>query len=120
MVRLGAALLVGVFGCVTMLASAEVTSSSATISLPINEIHGPKPIKSFAPQSSKSPIAPTLTPKISQADAANIVRKEVDGQVMGVNLQKTDNSLIYAVKILDDGRMRTLHVDGITGQLMSR
>lgn len=60
------------------------------------------------------PLPPTLSP----AQAAALVRNQFGGQVMSVNTQRRDAGIIYGVKLLNDGRMRVIHVDGQTGQLL--
>jgi len=65
-------------------------------------------------------IAPTATePSISPAEAAELVRNKVGGQVMSVNTQQEDTGVVYGVKVLNAGRMRVIHVDGQTGQLLN-
>lgn len=65
-------------------------------------------------------IAPTAPePKLSPAEAAELVRNKVGGQVMSVNTQQVDNGVIYGVKVLNAGRMRVINVDGQTGQLLN-
>ncbi len=58
-------------------------------------------------------------PKLSPAQAAALVRSKVGGQVMSVNSQRSDSGIIYGVKVLNDGRMRVINVDGQTGQLLN-
>jgi uncharacterized membrane protein YkoI len=65
-------------------------------------------------------IAPTATePKLSPAEAAELVRNKVGGQVMSVNTQQDDTGVVYGVKVLNAGRMRVINVDGQTGQLLN-
>ncbi len=65
-------------------------------------------------------IAPTASePSISPAEAAELVRNEVGGQVMSVNTQQDDTGVVYGVKVLNAGRMRVINVDGQTGQLLN-
>ncbi len=65
-------------------------------------------------------VSPQLpTPKLSPAEAAELVRKKVGGQVMSVNTQQHDSGVVYGVKVLNDGRMRVIHVDGQTGRLLN-
>ena len=65
-------------------------------------------------------IAPTAPePKLSPAEAAELVRNKVGGQVMSVNTQQDDTRVVYAVKVLNAGRMRVINVDGQTGQLLN-
>lgn len=65
-------------------------------------------------------IAPTVTePSISPAEAAELVRNKVGGQVMSVNIQQEDTGVVYGVKVLNAGRMRVINVDGQTGQLLN-
>lgn len=63
------------------------------------------------------PIAPE--PSISPAEAAELVRNKVGGQVMSVNTQQDDTRVVYGVKVLNAGRMRVINVDGQTGQLLN-
>ncbi len=65
-------------------------------------------------------IAPTAPePSISPAEAAELVRNKVGGQVMSVNTQQDDTGVVYGVKVLNAGRMRVINVDGQTGQLLN-
>lgn len=65
-------------------------------------------------------IAPTaVEPKLSPAEAAELVRNKVGGQVMSVNTQQDDTRVVYGVKVLNAGRMRVINVDGQTGQLLN-
>lgn len=58
-------------------------------------------------------------PKFTPAEAAELVRNKVGGQVMGVNTLHNDQGVIYGVKVLNAGRMRVIKVDGQTGQLLN-
>lgn len=58
-------------------------------------------------------------PKLSPAEAAELVRNKVGGQVMSVNVRNNDSGIIYGVKVLNAGRMRVINVDGQTGQLLN-
>lgn len=60
------------------------------------------------------------TPNYSPADAADKVRAKVGGQIINVNTQHHDNGVIYNVKVLNSGRMKIIHVDGQTGQLLNK
>lgn len=62
----------------------------------------------------------TPEPEISPAEAAEVVRKKVGGQVMSVNTQRRESGVVYGVKVLNDGRMRVIHVDGHTGRLLNQ
>ena len=64
-------------------------------------------------------IAPPPEPTLSPAEAAELVRKKIGGQVMSVNTQHQDTGVVYGVKVLNDGRMRVINVDGQTGRLLS-
>jgi hypothetical protein len=59
-------------------------------------------------------------PKLSPAEAAEVVRNKVGGQVMSVNTQQNDTGVVYGVKVLNAGRMRIINVDGQTGQLLNQ
>jgi len=61
------------------------------------------------------PPVPTLSP----AEAAELVREQVGGQVMSVSTQQSETGVIYGVKVLNDGRMRVINVDGQTGRLLN-
>jgi hypothetical protein len=74
------------------------------------------PSNSFSDNGSR---APEATPKFSPAQAATLVRAKVGGQVMSVNTQRSASRIIYGVKVLDDGRMRVIHVDAQTGELLN-
>lgn len=63
--------------------------------------------------------SPPVAPKISPAEAAELVRKKVGGQVMSVHTQQNDTGVVYGVKVLNAGRMRVINVDGQTGQLLN-
>jgi hypothetical protein len=63
---------------------------------------------------------PTPAPKLSPAEAAELVRNKVGGQVMSVNTQENDTGVVYGVKVLNAGRMRVINVDGQTGQLLNQ
>lgn len=63
------------------------------------------------------PTAPE--PSISPAEAAELVRNKVGGQVMSVNTQQDDTGVTYGVKVLNAGRMRVINVDGQTGKLLN-
>lgn len=67
------------------------------------------------PDSIKSTPAPALSP----AEAAELVRNKVGGQVMSVNTQHNEKGVVYGVKVLNAGRMRIINVDGQTGQLLN-
>lgn len=69
---------------------------------------------------SKSISADPVQPKLSPAQAAALVRTKVGGQVMSVNSQRSESGVIYGVKVLNDGRMRVINVDGQTGQLLNQ
>lgn len=62
---------------------------------------------------------PAPSPKISPAEAADLVRRQVGGQVMSVSTQHKDSGVVYGVKVLNAGRMRVIHVDGQSGQLLN-
>lgn len=66
-------------------------------------------------------IAPPPTqPTISPAEAAELVRNKVGGQVMSVNTQEDDSGIVYGVKVLNAGRMRVISVDAQTGQVLNQ
>ncbi|MDQ2076287.1 PepSY domain-containing protein [Marinimicrobium sp. ABcell2] len=59
--------------------------------------------------------------QIAAADAAEIVRKQYGGRVMGVEARQRDGRVIYQVRILqENGRMRTVRVDGNSGKIITR
>ncbi|WP_039914939.1 PepSY domain-containing protein [Cellvibrio mixtus] len=58
-------------------------------------------------------------PKITPAQAADLVRRATGGQVMSINSQQTETGVIYGVKVLNSGRMRVVRVDGQTGQILN-
>lgn len=65
-------------------------------------------------------IKPTPTePRFTPAEAAELVRNKVGGQVMSVNTLHNDDGVVYGVKVLNAGRMRVINVDGQTGQLLN-
>ena len=59
-------------------------------------------------------------PKITPAQAADLVRRSTGGQVMSVNSQRTETGIVYGVKVLNSGRMKVVHVDGQTGQIVNQ
>lgn len=58
-------------------------------------------------------------PALSPAEAAELVRNKIGGQVMSVSTRHNDDRVIYGVKVLNAGRMRVINVDGQTGQLLN-
>lgn len=71
--------------------------------------------------STSSQSARTASAQISAADAAEIVRRQHGGRVMGVQTRQRDGRVVYQVRILqDDGRMRTINVDGHSGKISNR
>ncbi len=66
-----------------------------------------------------NPPAEIPPPRLSPADAANLVRDKMGGQVMSVSTKRNPSGTIYGVKILNSGRMRVILVDGQTGQLLN-
>lgn len=62
---------------------------------------------------------PPVIPNVSPAEAAELVRNKVGGQVMSVHIQQNDTGVVYGVKVLNAGRMRVVNVDGQTGQLLN-
>jgi hypothetical protein len=76
---------------------------------PSNTLIAPPPV------AEDEPPEPRLTP----ADAANLVRQQTGGQVMSVSTKQLRSGTIYGVKILNSGRMRVIHVDGQTGELIT-
>jgi len=74
----------------------------------------------LAPPSSKAAETPEPPPpRLSPADAARLVRTQTGGQVMSVSSRRSDTGTIYRVKILNEGRMRIVQVDGQTGELLT-
>jgi|GEM_PF-3041227 len=65
-------------------------------------------------------VAKPPPPRVSPAEAAELVRSKVGGQVMSVNTQHYDTGVIYGVKVLNAGRMRVINVDGQTGRLLNQ
>lgn len=88
-----------------------VSDSSVAVDLPLPSAS----VTSVAPAAAPSTSA--AAPRLSQADAANIVRKLNQGQVMAVQPRTSGSKTHYAVKVLHQGRMRTILVDGDTGTL---
>lgn len=58
-------------------------------------------------------------PRLSPADAANLVHQRTGGQVMSVSTRQAKSGTVYGVKILNSGRMRVVHVDGNTGDMLN-
>jgi len=65
-----------------------------------------------------TPAAPAA-PNLSPADAANVVRQKVEGQVMSVSAKRSAKGTIYGVKVLNSGRMRVILVDGQSGEILN-
>ena len=59
-------------------------------------------------------------PRITPAQAADLVRRSTGGQVMSVNSQQTETGVVYGVKVLNSGRMKVVRVDGQTGEIVSQ
>lgn len=59
-------------------------------------------------------------PRVSAAEAAAIVQKAYGGKVMNVSTRHRDGRIIHRVKLLqNDGRMRTVSVDGNNGKILN-
>lgn len=101
----------------TLLASTQALADNSPL-------EGDMGLTSSAPSNTlidtKSHAAEPLPPKISPAQAASLVRTKIGGQVMSVNSRRSASGVIYGVKVLDDGRMRVINVDGQTGQLLNQ
>ncbi len=64
---------------------------------------------------------PEQRPRISAGQAAAIVQRRFGGQVVDVDTVQSGGRVIYRVRILqDDGRVRTVRVNGETGEIMGR
>lgn len=60
----------------------------------------------------------TAAPKLTAADAADLVEKKFAGQVMSVTLLEANaENPVYGVKMLKNGHMKTIYVDANTGLL---
>lgn len=82
---------------------------------------GPASVAHAQPASASNQSGRAAGAQIAGADAAEIVRQRYGGRVMGVNTRQQDGRIIYQVRILqDDGRMRTINVDGQTGKISNR
>ncbi len=55
--------------------------------------------------------------QISRERAADIARKRYDGRVLDIRPQRDKGRKDYRVKILREGRVRVLDVDGKTGKV---
>ncbi len=55
--------------------------------------------------------------QISRQRAADIARKRYDGRVLDIRPQRDNGRKDYRVKILREGRVRVLDVDGKTGKV---
>jgi len=62
---------------------------------------------------------PIAKPRISAAQAAELVRQQTGGQIMSVSTRQGSNGTIYGVKVLNSGRMKVIQVDGQSGQLLN-
>lgn len=59
--------------------------------------------------------------RFSPAQAAALVQKRVGGKVLKVDTLERGGRVIYRVKILqEDGRIRTLNVDGQSGKVLKQ
>ncbi len=56
---------------------------------------------------------PTIT--VSAAAAATLIESRFPGQIISVNLQ--EDGLTYAIKVLNNGHMKTLYVDATNGSV---
>jgi uncharacterized membrane protein YkoI len=75
---------------------------------------------SSTPDKSQALVEPApAKPRISAAQAAELVRRETGGQIMSVSTRQGANGTIYGVKVLNSGRMKVIQVDGQTGQLLN-
>lgn len=54
-------------------------------------------------------------PELSAAEAAELIGKKFPGQIVSVNLQ--EDGLAYAVKVLNNGHMKTHYVDAYSGKI---
>jgi uncharacterized membrane protein YkoI len=66
-----------------------------------------------------APQAPAPAPKLNAAEAAEIVRQTLGGEVINVHTYSNSSGTIYAVKMLKTGRMKTIKVDGQNGRLLN-
>lgn len=98
---------------ITLPASAEPNLLDGDMGLPATSSPGNSMIDSN--NINTEPPAPKITP----AQAADLVRRSTGGQVMSVNSQHTDSGVIYGVKVLNSGRMKVVRVDGQTGQIIN-
>ncbi len=65
-----------------------------------------------------SQAAKSTAPKLTAADAAELVEKKFAGQVMSVTLLESNaENPVYGVKMLKNGHMKTIYVDANTGLL---
>lgn len=72
-------------------------------------------------QLAQSDSRPESRPRISAGQAASIVQRRYGGQVVDVDMRQSGGRVIYRVRILqDDGRIRTVRVNGETGEIMGR
>ena len=55
--------------------------------------------------------------QISRERAADIARKRYDGRVLDIRPQRDKGRKDYRVKILREGRVRVLDIDGKTGKV---
>lgn len=57
--------------------------------------------------------------QISKDQAVDIVRSRFSGKVLGASKRSSGGRPVYHVKILtDDGRVRTVKVDGVSGRIL--
>lgn len=94
---------------------AEPDLLAGHLGLPSNKADSPDNALINPDNIRSAPAVPSITP----AEAAELVRNKVGGQVMSVNTQQNDRGVIYGVKVLNAGRMRVINVDGRTGKLLN-
>ena len=79
------------------------------------------PLTHAQPASTPNQNARAASSQVTAAGAAEIVRQQYGGRIMGVQTRQRDGRVIYQVRVLqDDGRMRTINVDGQSGKISNR
>ncbi len=74
-----------------------------------------------APQSAHTLLVAQSESRVSASHAAAIVQKQYGGKILKVDSQNRGGRIVHRVKILqDNGRIRTLSVDGQSGQILTR
>src|SRR5690625_1393689 len=79
------------------------------------------PLPHAQPTSYPNRTARAASCQVPAAGAAESVGEQYGGRIMDVQTRQRDGRIIYQVRVLqDDGRMRTINVDGQSGKISNR